>query len=72
MQHFDNFMQQIYSIMLQKKIFLDEHPFWFYSPYKTAPIPKFSRFAPKLNPLLTTAWTNVRSSQLAKCKSTIE
>ena len=71
MQYFDNFMQKIYSIMLQKILFLKiSTPSFFL--YKTTPIPKFSRFAPKLNPHLTTAWTNVRSSQLAKCKSTIE
>ena len=34
-----------------KKFFFNEHPFWLFLSYKKLPIPKFSCFAQKNNPM---------------------
>ena len=41
MQHFDNFMQQMCSIMLQNLFLFAEHSFYIDLSCKIAPIPKF-------------------------------
>ena len=70
MQHFDNFMQKIYSIILQEIFFKMSTPSSFFLYTKLPPFLNFHASLQNWTPHLTTAWTTTQTNLPTYSKTT--